>query len=334
MKENVRRPLLFLITVGTGSLFIIIDASVDVVIAGTVVAGFCALIITGALKIADLRPSRLRAALRERSEKKEEQPDTEAQDTSLIQRFATSEIDLGGMFGALTASVREVITHARTPEGEKRRAIEEIDTMLDQAVDGSAPAKAPAGVVDPLAALADLDLDSLDSLDTDEAADPESIFGSDRISSLSGEEAGAVSEILRAHQSELEDHDLPDGSGITADLLELPDMSALSAELSTLDDLDFDEIEIEGEEIDVDEPAPDEEDLEEVAEQPEEVFDMVSFASGGMVDNDLIASLKSDVKKKKFVVDVSLVRELRGEKYNARDLASELEEILTMLRSK
>ena len=61
---------------------------------------------------------------------------------------------------------------------------------------------------------------------------------------------------------------------------------------------------------------------------------MVSFASGGTIDNDLIASLKSDVKKKKFVVDVSLVRELRGEKYNARDLASELEEILTILRSK
>jgi len=74
MKESIRRPLLFLITVGTGSLFIIIDASLDVIIAGTVVAGFCALLITGALKIADLKPSRLRAALRERPEKKEDNP--------------------------------------------------------------------------------------------------------------------------------------------------------------------------------------------------------------------------------------------------------------------
>lgn len=221
--------------------------------------------------------------------------------------------------------------------------------MLDQAVDDPATAKTPADVVDPLAALADLDLDSLDSLDLDEDADPESVFGSDRISSLSGEEAGAVSEILRAHQSELEEHGLPDGSGLAADLLELPDMSALSAELSTLDDLDFDEIEIEGEEFDDegmedeefddeetggDESARDGEDLEEAIEQPVEVFDMVSFASGGVVDNDLIASLKSDVKKKKFVEDMSLVRELRGEKYNAQDLANELEEILAMLKPK
>jgi len=61
---------------------------------------------------------------------------------------------------------------------------------------------------------------------------------------------------------------------------------------------------------------------------------MVSFASGGMVDDDLIAALKSDVKKKKFVEDISLVRELRGEKYSARELAGELEEILATLKSK
>jgi len=53
-----------------------------------------------------------------------------------------------------------------------------------------------------------------------------------------------------------------------------------------------------------------------------------------MVDDDLIAALKSDVKKKKFVEDISLVRELRGEKYSARELAGELEEILATLKSK
>lgn len=322
MKSSVRRLLLFLITVGTGSLIIVFDAPAEVIVAGTVLAGFCALLVTGALKIADLKPSRLRAALREQRQKKNEEADTAAEPES------------GGMFGTLAASVRGAITHARATEGEKKRSIEEIDTLLDQAVEGSAPQK-PAGIgVDPLAALADLDLAALEDLDPDEAAAPKRGFESDRISLLSGGEADAVSEILRAHQSEL---DPPGSSDITADLSELPAMSTLSVDLSALDDLELDEIEIEGEEIadeaaDEKEPAPEEVVPEEPVEKPKEDFDMITFASGGVADDDLITSLKSDVKKKKFVEDVSLVRELRGEKYDARELAAELEEVLAMLK--
>ncbi|MDD3934670.1 MAG: hypothetical protein PHP55_12490, partial [Methanoculleus sp.] len=61
--------------------------------------------------------------------------------------------------------------------------------------------------------------------------------------------------------------------------------------------------------------------------------DMVSFASGGTVDDDLITAIKADTKKKKFVEDVSLIRELKGEKYGAKDLAAELEGILAAMRS-
>jgi len=354
VRENLRRPLLFLITVGTGSLIILVDAPVEVIVAGTVLAGFLALIITGALDLADLKPSRLRRALRERPKAPEtKKPDAAAKKPSLIRKLAPAGISLPGMLGTLTASIRETIAHARAPEGEKKNRIESIDAMLDQAVDGSAPdqaasptpPKAAGGAVDPLAALADLDLDSLDNLDLDEATGPETAFESDQISLLSEEETNAVSEILKAHQSELEDLDLdldldlPGDSGTAGDLSGRPDVSALSAELSALDDLDLDEIEIEGEEvddeeIDADEPAPEEEVPDEPVDQPEEDFDMVSFASGGMVDDDLIAALKSDVKKKKFVEDISLVRELRGEKYSARELAGELEEILATLKSK
>jgi len=53
----------------------------------------------------------------------------------------------------------------------------------------------------------------------------------------------------------------------------------------------------------------------------------------GTVDDDLITALKSDAKKKKFVEDVSLVRELKGEKFDAKGLAAELEEILAAMRS-
>ena len=64
MRESLRRPLLFLITVGTGSLIILLDANPEVVVAVTVLAGFLALLVTGALNLSELKPSNLRAAFR------------------------------------------------------------------------------------------------------------------------------------------------------------------------------------------------------------------------------------------------------------------------------
>jgi hypothetical protein len=376
VRENLRRPLLFLITVGTGSLIIVFDAPTEVVVAGTVLAGFLALVVTGALDLAELKPSRLRSALQERKEKKKQQtsqkaknPEKTTEKPSLIRRRPFAGIDLSslsGMLGTLAASVRETITHARAPEGEKKSQFVELDAMLDQAVGGTvpdpsitpAPPKAGGGAVDPLASLADLDLDALEDIDLDgEASGPGTMFESDQFSLLSGEDADAISEILKSHQSDLEglelDADLAgdaDDSGTTlppidADIPELPagdemsDMSALSEELSALDelDLDEDEIEIEGEEeeeeeVDTEEPVPDEELLEEIEGETKEDFDMVSFASGGAVDDDLISELKSDAKKKKFVEDISLVRDLKGEKYYAKDLVAELEDVLAAMK--
>ena len=60
---------------------------------------------------------------------------------------------------------------------------------------------------------------------------------------------------------------------------------------------------------------------------------MVSFAAGGAIEDDLISSLKADSKKKKFVEDISLIRELKGEKYPAKDLAVELEDILATMET-
>ncbi len=59
MRERFRRPLLFLITIGAGSLIVLIDASIEVILAGTVLAGFLALVITGAIDLAKLSPSHL-----------------------------------------------------------------------------------------------------------------------------------------------------------------------------------------------------------------------------------------------------------------------------------
>jgi len=363
VREQLRRPLLFLITIGAGSLIIVFDATVEVIVAGTVLAGFLALIVTGALDLVELKPSRFAAALRERKEKKRESGETDANvpadRPSLIRRLASTEINLSGMLGTLGASIRETIAHARTPKGEKKNRIEQLDLMLDEAVDGTAPDQpltpvtpkaGGGGAVDPLASLADLDLDSLADLDINgEGSGPGAAFDPDHLALLSGEDEDAVSAILRTHQSGLDDLDLTSGLELTgepavtplpmtaAGIPELPggdgipDMSVLSAELSALDDLDPGEIEIEGEEVAADEPLPEEEDVLE--EEPEEEFDMVSFASGGTVDDDLIASLKSDAKKRKFVEDVSLVRELKGEKYAAADLAAELEDLLAAMNA-
>ena len=368
MRENLRRPLLFLITVGTGSLIILVDASIEVIVAGTVLAGFLALVVTGTLDLTELKPSKLRSAFRERGEKKKEvkatdakKPGPTAERPSPTRKPSSAGINLPGMLGTLAASIRETIAHARAPEGEKKNKIDTLDAMLDQAVDGAAPGpsmtpvppKAGGGPVDPLASLADLDLDSLEGFDLDgEVSGSRTIFESDQISLLSGEDTDAISEILKAHQSDLDDLELASGidlSGkpgttvlpVAADVPELPggdgmpDMSALSEELSALDDLDVSEIEIEGEEEEADEeePVADEEVLEGIEEETKENFDMVSFASGGTVDDDLITALKSDAKKKKFVEDVSLVRELQGERYRAKDLAVELEDILETMKA-
>lgn len=370
MRENLRRPLLFLITVGTGSLIIVFDAPIEVVVSGTVLAGFLALVATGALDLADLKPAKLRSALEERKEEKRQQAASEAEKPEeaagkpyLIRRRPFAGISLSGMLKTLAASVRETIAHTRAPESEKKNQFATLDAMLDQAVGGTAPnpaitpapPKAGESAADPLASLADIDLDALDDLDLDgEASGPGTLFESDQISLVSGEDADAISEILKSHQSDLEDLELDAGDAgdagttlppIDADIPELPeggelsDMSALSEELSALDDLDLDEeeIEIEGEEeeeeVEEEEHVPDEEILGEIEEEAKEDFDMVSFASGGAVDDDLISELKSDAKKKKFVEDISLVRELKGEKYRAKDLVAELEDVLAAMKT-
>ena len=350
MRESLRRPLLFLITVGTGSLIILLDANPEVVVAVTVLAGFLALLVTGALNLSELKPSNLRAAFRGwRRKKKPKAPNAVGAEPSPAAKGGR----FSGMLGTFTASIRETIAHARASDSKKKEGIEKIDNMLDRAVEGadagSSPAAAPprpgGSVTDPLASLADLDLDSIADLDLNgEGPDLGGSFSPEDVSLLSAEDMDAVSEILKTHQTEIE---VPAGvsggsvlppisaevPGIAGDE-GIPDIGILRDELSALDDLDPAEIriEVEGEEEEEEEePAPEEE-VPEVEEKKED-FDIVSFASGGTVEDSLITTLKADARRKKFVEDVSLLRELRGEKIAAKDLAAELEEILEALRS-
>lgn len=351
MRESLRRPLLFLITVGTGSLIILFDATPEVVVAVTVLAGFLALLVTGALNLAELKPSNLRATFLGWRKKKEKP----GASTAAEERPAPAKKGrFSGMLGTFTASIRETIAHARSSDSEKKERAGEIDTMLDRAVEGDAPSPTPAtpkpdgSVTDPLASLADLDLDSLADLDLDgEGPDLGGSFSPEDVSLLSAEDMDAVSEILKTHQTDIE---APGGGAgvnvlppISAEVPEIPvdegipDISILRDELSTLDELNPEEIEIEvegEEEEEEEEPAPeDEAPVEEEKGEEKEDFDIVSFASGGAVEDDLITTLKADRRRKKFVADISLLRDLRGEKIPAKDLVAELEEILAALRS-
>ncbi len=399
MKEKLRRPVLFLGTVAAGSILILVDVPIPVIVAGTLLVGLMMLVGTGALALSDLRPSRWAAAIRDARKKRGSAPHSEPSPAEspmpLISKAAGIRIDtsrLTGLFGMFAKSVRDAILHVRATKDEEKARMKKIDEMLDQTIDdrltdGSAepvPASSGGGAGDPLAALADLDAEAFDEIDIDgDVASPPASFDSDHLSLLSEEEASAVSEILKAHQEDLEDFEIPsdldfpggdtedqvdagsaagmpapparDGAvAIGSDTLddvtlkeleEIPDAGHLEEELSSLDDLDLDEIEIEDdtdeeEEPDTDTdvaPPPQADVLEEMAEEkPEggEELDMISFASGGAADDDLIAELKSDVKKKEVVEDLSLLRDLHGQKFDVKELADEMEILLRAMKPK
>ncbi|MDN7023386.1 hypothetical protein FGU65_00470 [Methanoculleus sp. FWC-SCC1] len=378
MQEKLRRPILFLVTVTAGSALIFIDIPPVYVIGGTVVVGVCVLIGTGALPLAEIRPSQIRASLKAWMDRRRRSPRKAARKPSRFSAKLPTLPDVRSMLAAFFASVRSTVAKGRAPEHVKKAEMSKIDAMLDQTLADSVPEEGGSGsrgsggaAGDPLSALDDLDTESFDDLDVDgEVSRIASKFATEEVSALSEEEELAVADILKAHQDDLDDLDLPagldlgdeaaggEGPGaavrptlqappaetLPEDIMGGLDAGAdlLSDDLSALDDLDLDAIEIEG---DGDEasgssaPFAAPEDLEEAEEEedeeePEEELDMVTFASGGLADDDLMAELKADTKKRKVVEDVSLLRNLKGTKYSAQELADEMEELLRAMKPK
>ncbi|RXE55285.1 hypothetical protein ABH15_10920 [Methanoculleus taiwanensis] len=389
MKEKFRRPVLFLVTVTAGSLLILFDIPPIVIIAGTVLAGFLMLLGTGALPVADLHPSRLaasvRVAMRRRKAHAPKPTKASAKASRRIPDIRGALQQVVAILAAFIASLKKTVVKSRAPEHEKRAELGKIDEMLDKAIHD--PIEEPESVVaptagrgrvdDPLSALDELDTSSLDDLDLDgEVSRIASKFSTGQVSALSAEDESAVSDILKAHQDELDDLDLPPDFDLGSEpsegfpsapaapkerarLASMPAPEAalpvdmlgglesdavgdiLGGELGDLDEIDLDEIEIEDESgsgaggLAAFIPEPEEPDEEEVEEEEEpEDFDMVSFASGGLADDDLLAELKSDVKKRKAVEDVSLLRDLKGMKFSGKELADEMEDLLRAMRPK
>jgi hypothetical protein len=70
-------------------------------------------------------------------------------------------------------------------------------------------------------------------------------------------------------------------------------------------------------------------------EKPRDMSDsMMAFSSGKGMDDDLMSSLKSDVKGVKKDTNAPLLRDLKDVKVPAADLEKELEGILSMTKVK
>ncbi|QSZ66290.1 hypothetical protein RJ40_01630 [Methanofollis aquaemaris] len=358
---TVRRLLIFLSTVTIGSVFILYDVPTELLLIGTVVAGSLTLFIFGAARLSDLKPSQIKKAIQEfrvRREKTEGQDSAgrenailtkkQDQDTLVSLRLACAQ--LSGVFRGGAERLKATLFH-------KDEKLKEIDSALEVAMASggavsASEASAGAGGVGALALGDDEFDDDLEGLDLgDEELDSGSALEIPLDAEVPGVSAdlSAVSAILEAHAEELEEF---------AELGEIEDLdSDLSEDLDGFDEVDLDSLDLSDAEIDDLQPEPEEENAPSLTETlqadiapPQDAggaaaasageeedgsgVDMVAFATGSGDPNDLMSLLKEDVKKKKTEDHDSLLRDLKGKKFEAKDLLGELEETMGMLKPK
>ncbi|QYZ80248.1 hypothetical protein E2N92_12810 [Methanofollis formosanus] len=355
---TVRRLLIFLSTVTIGSVFILYDVPTELLVVGTVAAGCLTLFIFGAAHLSDLKPSQIKKAIREfrAGKKKAEGPvqvgTEKKQGKGIVASLRSACAQLPGAFGDSAGRLKTTLFH-------KDEKIKEIDSALEAAM--AAPGGAPEAVREAGGPGGGLDLgddefgdEDLEGLDLGEGGLAVSGHGLDI--PLDAEvpgaavDASAVSAILEAHAEELEEF---------AELGEIEDLdNDLSEDLEGLDEVDLDSLDLSDADIDGIQPEPEDEEEDssltealqaDLAPQPDAGGgaapaageeggsggpDMLAFATGSGDPNDLMSLLKDDVKKKRAEDHDSLLRDLKGKKFEAENLAGELEETLGMLRTK
>lgn len=331
---------MMLIILVTGTVLIMLNLPLIIVILGTILGGAIGLLITGSISIK-----------REKKEKKKK-PEKEKKEKGK------------GLFSGLKGALKR--DRERIASSGKEEEIKKIDEMLVDAIGGKV-GEEPSGAAAKPAKLHPEEEEIGGEQETEEEKDlllalSEEDFGDDIFDEIQvGEEnedfppmgedeldkhlliggAESVDDILAAHATELEEEEgeLPDITGEggleAASALDSLDLDEESLLASNLDELDLEEEEEEPEEI---YGLPDEFEGEE--EEPEEIeemegagsgdLEMISFASG-IEEDEMISELKSQKKKKRQEVDVSLVRELRDVKIDVNELEGEMEEVLGFL---
>lgn len=352
ISPKVRRFLIFSVTVGGGSVLILYDLPIELLIGATVAMGCLMLILLGAVPLADLRPVRIRENILTWKEKRKDAAAAAAQARS-VQKSESGRF--GEILGSLSGAVHGGFGHLKTTLFHRDETFKEIDTKLDSTVKGGDALPDPAGST-PVAggaaasdSLLDVSMEDLDSLDLD---DPET--GSAPSSSLDipldsdlplpTTDDAVVSGILEANASELEEFS------------ELGDIDELDGELDGLDDVDLDELDLPDEEdlaAEVDslspepdakavgagaEPAqsaapPQPEPPEPATEEEPQEENMLAFAMGGGNSDALMDLLKADSKKQKTEDYDSLLRDMKDVKVSATDLVTELQETLDIMNN-
>lgn len=334
---------MMLIIMITGTVLIMLNLPLIIVILGTLLGGGLGLLITGSISLKQKKEK----PPKEKKEKKEKE----------------NKALFSGFRGAIKRD-KEGLT-----SGSKEEEIKKIDDMLADAIEGEGAAEITEPV-DGIATATPAEVDEfVKPMETEEENEEEDFlltlseedFGDDIFDEIKvGEDdelpeleeegldkqlliggAESVDDILAAHASELEEGDeeeLPDITGegegepvSSLDALNLDEEALLAA---SLDELDLEEDEEPVEEYEAEEEFEEVPEEDEPAEEMEEDvsgdLEMISFASG-VEDDDMISELKSQKKKKKQEVDLSLVRELRDVKIEVAELEEEMGEVLEFL---
>lgn len=360
MREDVRRLLLFLVTLIIGLLMIGVDLPLVQLLPVLVLIGVLLLFATGALTAGDLSQfgGRFKKGRKEKSAKPEKG------------KNELAEKGGPGLFARMCSSMRELIPE-RVPrkEGEKKGGLfsrkKEEDLLKGRPAEksrgpstpvqpvqssASAPSSGGGKAEDPFLSLSDdeLQTDLLDELDDIDALIPEPTEGLSldmravtppAESRLQGADA-----ILSEHASDLEE------------FTDLEGIDQIDSELASLNDMDLDEIQLSGLEglDDADLSVPDIPDgspdagPDPTVEAPDVPMfalpqdalpdkplknesDMATFAAGSGGDNDMLSLLASDVKSVKVEVDMSILRDLRDVKVSSEDLVTDLEGLMQVI---
>lgn len=360
MREDVRRLLLFLVTLIIGLLMIGVDLPLVQLLPVLVLIGVLLLFATGALTAGDLSQfgGRFKKGRKEKSAKPEKG------------KNELAEKGGPGLFARMRSSLRELIPE-RVPrkEGEKKGGLfsrkKEEDLLKGrpaeksrgpstpvQPAQSSASASSGGGgkAEDPFLSLSDdeLQADLLDELDDIDALIPEPTEGLSldmrAVTPPAEPRLQGADAILSEHASDLEE------------FTDLEGIDQIDSELASLDDVDLDEIQLSGLEglDDADLSVPDIPDgspdagPDPTVEAPDVPMfalpqdalpdklsknepDMATFAAGSGGDNDMLSLLASDVKSVKVEADMSILRDLRDVKVSSEDLVTDLEGLMQVI---
>ncbi|MDD4254828.1 MAG: hypothetical protein PHP59_05560 [Methanofollis sp.] len=355
INPKIRRFLIFFATVGAGSVLILYDPPIELLIGATVAVGCLMLLLLGAVHLSDLRPAMIRQNVRAWREKRNEAAEVQAPP---VQKKESSG-RIGAVLVSLPVAVHDGIGRLKATLLHRDKTFQEIDAKLDSTVKGQDAVPDPAGALpaapiagagvasspvaggaDPSDPLLDVSMEDLESLNLDDpengsGASPSLDISLDNDLPMAPTDDAIVSGILEANSAELEEFsdlgDIDELAGldeISLDELDLPDEADLVAEVDGLSP----EPAADALASAIAPAAPPQPPAPVVEEEPEEE-NMLAFAMGGGDSDALMDLLKTDSKKQRKEDYNSLLRDMKDVKVSADDLVTGLQDTLDILKN-